>query len=98
MMCLCTCVTACNRYRATEGRTRMSAEQHRILVVDDEPEVRALLRSGLEGEGFSVIEAADGRQAMELLGSHPVSLVTLDLKLGGEDGLRVARELRAAKN
>ncbi len=76
----------------------MSAEQHRILVVDDEPEVRALLRSGLEGEGFSVIEAADGRQAMELLSSHPVSLVTLDLKLGGEDGLRVARELRAAKN
>ena len=69
-----------------------------ILIVDDEPEVRRLLRTGLEAEGFAVIEAADGRQAMAELDASPVSLVTLDLKLGGEDGLKVARELRAARN
>jgi DNA-binding response OmpR family regulator len=71
----------------------------RILIVDDEPEVRTLLRAGLEGEGFAVVEAADGRQAMSLIASRlPIDLVTLDLNLGGEDGLKVARELRAAKN
>ena len=69
-----------------------------ILIVDDEPEVRRLLRTGLEAEGFAVIEAADGGQAMVELDASPVSLVTLDLKLGGEDGLKVARELRAARN
>jgi DNA-binding response OmpR family regulator len=74
------------------------APSNRILIVDDEPEVRTLLRTGLEAEGFSVIEAADGRQAMAELDAAPVSLVTLDLKLGGEDGLKVARELRAARN
>jgi two-component system OmpR family response regulator len=72
--------------------------QQTILIVDDEPEVRTLLRTGLENEGFAVLEAADGRQAMALLDRSPISLVTLDLKLGGEDGLKVARELRAAKN
>ena len=76
----------------------MSADQQRILIVDDEPEVRALLRTGLEGEGFAVAEAADGRQALALIASHPIDLVTLDLKLGGEDGLKVARDLRMAKN
>jgi len=73
-------------------------DQHTILIVDDEPQVRELLRTGLEGEGFSVLEARDGRQAMELIDRNAVSLVTLDLKLGGEDGLKVARELRAARN
>jgi DNA-binding response OmpR family regulator len=75
-----------------------AADRPTILIVDDEPEVRALLRTGLEGEGYSVLEAADGGQALALVERVPVSLVTLDLKLGGEDGLKVARELRAAKN
>ncbi|KAB2939960.1 MAG: response regulator [Hyphomicrobium sp.] len=75
-----------------------AGDQQTILIVDDEPEVRALLRTGLEGEGFAVVEAADGQQAMALIDRLPISLVTLDLKLGGEDGLKVARELRAAKN
>ena len=60
--------------------------------------MRALLRTGLEGEGFAVVEAADGRQALALIESQPIGLVTLDLKLGGEDGLKVARDLRMAKN
>lgn len=71
---------------------------NRILIVDDEPEIRTLLRTAFEAEGFVVSEAADGRQAMAALDAAPVGLVTLDLKLGGEDGLKVARELRAARN
>ncbi|MFA5898541.1 MAG: response regulator [Hyphomicrobium sp.] len=73
-------------------------DQQTILIVDDEPEVRALLRTGLENEGFSVLEAGDGRQAVSLIERVPIGLITLDLKLGGEDGLKVARELRAARN
>ncbi len=75
-----------------------AADRQTILIVDDEPEVRTLLRTGLEGEGYSILEAADGRQALALIERVPISLVTLDLKLGGEDGLKVARELRTAKN
>jgi DNA-binding response OmpR family regulator len=75
-----------------------AADQQTILIVDDEPEVRALLRTGLESEGFSVLEASDGRQALALVERLPIGLVTLDLKLGGEDGLKVARELRAKRN
>jgi two-component system OmpR family response regulator len=69
-----------------------------ILIVDDEPEVRQLLRTGLEAEGFVVIEAENGAQAEAQLASHAVTLLTLDLKLGGEDGLKVARDLRAKRN
>ena len=70
----------------------------RILVVDDEPEIRALLRKLFEREGFSVIEAATGTEMMAEVSSQPVSLVTLDLGLGGEDGLELARRVRARNN
>lgn len=75
-----------------------AADQQIILIVDDEPDVRTLLRTALEAEGFSVFEAADGQQALALAERVEVSLVTLDLKLRGEDGLKVARELRARRN
>lgn len=76
------------------------ADQARIhiLVVDDEPEVRALLRAGLEPEGFTVLEAEDGAGLMTQLGAHPVDLVTLDVRLSGEDGFTLAREVRAKHN
>lgn len=69
-----------------------------VLIVDDEPEIRALLRTGLEQEGFKVIEAGTGMEAEAQLKAAPVDLVTLDLNLGGEDGLKVARDLRAKRN
>ncbi len=69
-----------------------------ILVVDDEADVRALLRAGLEAEGFAVLDAATSAEAYAALAANAVDLVTLDLKLGGEDGLRIARELRVKRN
>src|SRR5690606_35668322 len=63
-----------------------------------EPEVRTLLRTGLEGEGFTVVEAGNSAEAERQLAALPVSLLTLDLKLGGEDGLKLARDLRAKRN
>src|SRR5262245_51034483 len=69
-----------------------------VLVVDDEPEVRAILRAGLEAEGFRVLEAGNGAEAQSRLAETLVDLVTLDLRLGGEDGLKLARDLRAICN
>lgn len=69
-----------------------------VLIVDDEPEIRDLLRAGLTSDGYDVLEAATGGEAQAKLDERPVSLITLDLNLGGEDGLRLAREFRARRN
>ncbi len=69
-----------------------------ILVVDDEEPVRALLRDCFELEGYRVEEAADARSAMARLEGEPVQLITLDLNLGGDDGLELARQIRARCN
>jgi DNA-binding response OmpR family regulator len=70
----------------------------RILVVDDEEPVRTLLRDCFELDGYQVVEASDGREASARLAEAPVNLVTLDLNLGGESGLELARQIRAACN
>ena len=69
-----------------------------ILVVDDESEVRRVLRAGLEGEGWSVLEARNRAELFAALDGNHVDLVTLDLMLGQEDGLDLARELRMQRN
>lgn len=69
-----------------------------VLVVDDERDVRASLRSGLQDRGFDVLEADSRDGALDLIRRKPVDLVTLDLCLGSDDGLELARELRAARN
>lgn len=73
-------------------------QQEQVLIVDDEPDIRALLRAGLEAEGFGVLEAGNGAEAQAHLDQQPVALMTLDLKLGGEDGLKLARDFRAKRN
>jgi DNA-binding response OmpR family regulator len=65
-----------------------------ILVVDDDTKVRTLLRRCFEGEGFAVSEAKDGAELRACLVQHPITLVTLDLNLGKENGLDLAREMR----
>jgi two-component system, OmpR family, response regulator len=65
-----------------------------ILIVDDDPPIRALLRDCLEPEGFRVSEAGDSRALAEALGVGGVDLVTLDLMLGGENGLALAADIR----
>jgi DNA-binding response OmpR family regulator len=67
----------------------------RILVVDDDAALRALLGDYLAGEGFSVAGAEDGVAMDAWLAEHETDLVILDLMLPGEDGLTLARRLRA---
>ena len=69
-----------------------------IAVVDDEAEVRHVLRQGLEAEGFAVVEAGDKAACLLCLETYPVKLITLDLKLDHQEGLGLAREIRASRN
>ncbi|MGI9450294.1 MAG: response regulator [Geminicoccaceae bacterium] len=78
-----------------QGGERRTA---RILVVDDDPRVRDLLSRYLEGEGFDVESVEHGDAMRRHLSGKPVDLVMLDLNLPGEDGLSLARELRATSD
>ena len=69
-----------------------------VLVVDDEAEVRALLREYFELEGYRVSEAGDGTEMRAHLEKHPVTLITLDVNMPGQDGFALAREIRAQRN
>ena len=69
--------------------------QAHILIVDDEPKVRLLLRRCLEPEGYRVSEAQDGKSVFSVLEAGQVDLITLDLTLASDDGLDVARKIRA---
>ena len=69
-----------------------------ILVVDDEETVRTLLRECFELEGYRVSEAKDGATLSVCLAAEPIDLITLDLNLGGENGLELARKVRAERN
>ena len=65
-----------------------------VLVVDDDPRIRAMLRRYLVEEGFRVSEAADGDAMRAALDDGPVDLVLLDLMMPGEDGISLARHVR----
>jgi CheY-like chemotaxis protein len=66
-----------------------------ILVADDDPAIRALLRELLSDEGYEVVEAADGRAAVELaLSLHP-QVVLMDLRMPQLDGMEATREIKA---
>ena len=69
-----------------------------ILIIDDEPEIRQLLRTCFEREGYVVSEASDAIGARTALERGGVGLVTLDLSLGSDDGLILAREIRASRD
>ncbi|HEX6302106.1 MAG TPA: response regulator transcription factor [Acidimicrobiia bacterium] len=70
-------------------------DKQRILVVDDEPELRNMLRRYLEAEGFDVAVAADGETALSRIRNAPPDLMVLDVGLPGADGLAVLRETRS---
>lgn len=67
----------------------------RILVVDDEPKVLELIRAYLVKDGYEVITAADGKEAITNAQHHKPDLVILDLNLPEIDGLEVCRNLRS---
>ncbi len=71
---------------------------YRILVADDEAEIRDVLRLYLEKDGYEVIEAADGMEAMQVCGQEKPDLAILDIMMPGIDGYRVLRNIRENSN
>ncbi len=66
-----------------------------ILLVDDEDAVRTVLAFPLERDGFTVVQAADGEEALRQFEAHSIDLVVLDIMLPRLDGLEVCKRLRA---
>lgn len=76
----------------------MSQENHKILVVDDNQDIRDLVVHILNADGFHVYSALDGENALAILNSNPVDLVLLDVMMPGLSGLDVLKEIRAGSN
>jgi two-component system KDP operon response regulator KdpE len=72
----------------------MSAAPPKVLVIDDEPPIRKLLRMGLTAQGYEILEAPNGKTSLELLVQKP-DLVILDLGLPDIQGLELLRMIRA---
>jgi len=66
----------------------------RVLVVDDEDNIRRIVTTYLRAEGFSVTEASDGAEALDVFGTLVPDLVILDVMMPGMDGVEVLREIR----
>jgi len=70
----------------------------RILIIDDEPNLRLMFRTTLEAAGYVVAEATDGAAGVQQLRKFPADLVLLDLNMPGMGGIAFLRELRDAGN
>jgi DNA-binding response OmpR family regulator len=79
---------------ATEVAGMPETIQPHILVVDDDPQIRALLEEYLGENGLRVSVVAGGQQMSQILADEAIDLVILDLRLAGEDGMAIARTLR----
>ena len=73
----------------------MDNNRDRVLVVDDEPELRKSIVAGLEAQGYEVYAAADGEEALRLAAISPPDFVILDLMMPVLDGMETCRRLRA---
>ena len=69
--------------------------RYQILVVEDQPEIRTIVEKYLLNEGYAVLTASDGMEALALFGSNTVHLVLLDVMMPGIDGFEVLKEIRA---
>lgn len=67
---------------------------HKILIVDDEPNIVELLKFNLQNAGYETLEASSGTQGLEIIQKEKVDLVILDIMLPGLDGMEVCRKIR----
>jgi two-component system OmpR family response regulator len=66
-----------------------------VLIVDDDPHIREVVRFALRREGFETLEASDGTEALRVFDAHGPTLIVLDILMPEMDGTEVARELRS---
>jgi two-component system KDP operon response regulator KdpE len=70
----------------------------RILVVDDEPQIRRVMRTTLIAQGYEVVDARSGEDALDLLRAQRFDLILLDINLPGISGIQTCREIRATSD
>ncbi len=76
----------------------MAQENLRVLVVDDNQDIRDLVVHILSADGFNVFAAVDGENALAILNSNSVNLVLLDVMMPGKSGLEVLSDIRSGSN
>ena len=69
-------------------------DERRILIVDDEQMIRSLVASYLRSDGFEVVEAANGQEAVAAVSKRKPDLVVMDIRMPGMDGLEALKEIR----
>ena len=75
------------------NKRTMEIQRPRILIVDDEPNIRQGLAEALDDQGYEIEQAASGEAALELVRSKPFDLVLVDLVMDEMDGIEVLREI-----
>src|SRR5436309_12250289 len=70
-------------------------ENRTILVIDDEPQIRRVLRASLGAQGANVLDVQTGEEALDVLRQHTVDLILLDLNMPGMGGLEACRAIRS---
>jgi len=75
-------------------RVGMKPNEGRVLVVDDDPQIRRVMRTTLEAKGYDIDEAGSGEQALDLTRSEKYDLIILDVNLPGKSGVETCREIR----
>jgi two-component system KDP operon response regulator KdpE len=71
----------------------MKPNEGRVLVVDDDPQIRRVMRTTLDAKGYEVDEAGSGERAVELAGTEKYDLILLDVNLPGKTGVETCREI-----
>jgi CheY-like chemotaxis protein len=72
-------------------------ERGTVVVAEDNDALRLLCRTVLEYDGFQIVEVTNGSQLADALAEHEVSVLLLDVHLGDDNGLEIARELRTSR-
>jgi two-component system KDP operon response regulator KdpE len=72
----------------------MKPNEGSVLVVDDDPQIRRVMRATLEAKGYAVVEVGSGEQAIERAGADKFDLILLDYNLPGKTGVETCREIR----
>ena len=73
---------------------RRAATKRRVMIVDDDPLIRRVVRAVLEDGSYELEEAASGEEALRLAGRRPPDVVLLDVMMPGMDGFQVAQQMR----
>lgn len=77
--------------------TTTTRPQKTVLVVEDDPWIRSLMADLLAGEGYSVVQASDGKAGLDMAGESDPDVILLDLAMPEKSGLDVLHELKTSK-